>query len=274
MNGNEADTHGMAVVGAGPAGAAGDAVIGQITLPAGGPWTIFQLWALIASVTPLAAESYGGHFRIVAASGDLQPNPAPSRFPTGVVPSFLGAIASQVRNPLQIFDVDYEAAGKAVIDMVYNEAVAVTTATQVVLGMIFGKTRPVLKPHKFSDWLRVQILLAADTAIGTLTLPEGATKITGLCCQVAQSGVLTVVEPIIGFYRLSSDDIKMPPAQYPINGASAGLLGASTLALGSPKMVIIPVDIPVPGGARIDAFLDLNLALTAAAEIELFVMFE
>ncbi len=269
----EADTHGMVVSGAGSTGA-GDTTIGSITLPAGGPWNIFQVWSLIAAPTATAAESYGGHFRLSAASGDVSPNPAPSRFPTGMVGSFLGATADNVVSPLQIYDVDYQAAGKAVIDLIYNEASAVTVATQVCLGIIFGKERPVSKPFKYCDRVRAAITAAADTTIGTLTLPEGASRITGLACIAVQDGVLTTAEELIGFFRLASDDIKLPPAQYPINAAFSAGLGALIMAAPMQPVNIIPVNIPVPGGARIDAFLDLNTAVTNAAEVELFVTFE
>ena len=269
----EADTHGMVVAGAGST-AAGDTTIGQITLPAGGPWTIFQIWALIAAATATAGESYGGHFRLNAASGDVSPNPAPSRFPTGMVGSQLGALNNPLACPLQIFDVDYQAEGKAVLDLIYNEASTVTVATQVVLGVIFGKTRPVKTPFKFSDRIRAAISSAADSSIGTLTLPEGASKITGISCIAVHDGVLTAGEELIGFLRLASDDIKLPPAQYPINAAYAAGLGITMSACNMQPVKIIPVNIPIPGGARVDAYLDLNTALTNAAEVELFVTFE
>lgn len=273
MNALEADTHGMCVAGAGST-TAGDTTIGNITLPAGGPWRIFQVWSLIAAATATPAEHRGGHIRLNASSGDLSPNPAPSRFPTDHIGSFLGATADQVRSNLQIFDVDYEAAGKAVIDLIYNEAVTVTVASQVALGIIFGKERPIKKPIKFCDRIRTTISAATDSAIGTLTLPEGASRITGLACSVSNSGVLVTAEELIGFYRLSSDDIKLPPAQFPLNCAYSAGLGSLIMAAAPAPVNFIPVNIPIPGGARVDAFLDLNTAITNAADVELFVTFE
>ena len=273
MNGFEADTHGMVVSGAGST-SAGDTTIGQITLPAGGPWTIFQAWSLIAAADADEGESFGGHFRLNASSGDLQPNPAPSRLPTGMVGSQLGALNNPLACPLQIYDVDYQAEGKAVIDLIYNEASSVTVATQVVLGLIFGKTRPVLRPIRFSDRIRAAISSAADTSIGTLTLPESASRITGMCCIAVQDGILTAAEELIGFVRLASDDVKLPPAQYPINSAFSAGFGATMSAVSMQPVRIIPLNSPIPAGARVDAYLDLNTALTNAAEVELFLMFE
>jgi len=272
MPGFEADTRGMAVAGVGSL-AAGDTVIGTVTLPAGGPWQVFNAWSLISVQTPTAGESFGGHFRINAVAGDLTPNPAPSRFPTGIAPSFLGATADSLPCPLHIFDVDYEAAGKAVIELIYNEPSVVTVTTQVVLGVIFCKTRPVPKPVHFMDRVRAQVDAAADTAVGTITISEKAEEIVAIGCTVSQDNVLTTAEGLNGFFRLASDDIKMPPAQFPISCAYAGGLGAliNQSLLASPRM--IPVVIPVVGGARIDCFIDLNVAVTNAAEVEVFIAY-
>lgn len=268
----EADTHGMAVAGAGST-AAGDTTIGTVTLPAGGPWTIFNAWGLIAAATATAGESYGGHFRLNAVAGDLTPNPSPSRFPTGIGPSMLGATVDSLPCPLHIFDVDYEAAGKAQVELIYNEPTAVTVATQTVLGIIFGKTRPVMEPIRFIDRVRAQVTAAADTSVGTITISEKAEKIIAVGCTVSQDGVLTTGEELIGFFRLASDDIKLPPAQYPVSCAYSAGLGAliNQSLLASPRMV--PVVIPVVGGARIDCFVDLNTAVTNAAEVEVFVAY-
>lgn len=269
----EADTHGMALAGVGLAAAAGDNPIGTITLPAGGPWLIFNVWALIAAQTPTAGESFGGHFRLNAIAGDLTPNPAPSRFPTGIAPSALGATIDSLPCPLHIFDVEYEAAGKAQLQFIYHEPTAVTVATNVVVGAIFGKTRPEPKPIHFMDVVRAQVTVTADTLVGTITISEKATEIVAIGATVSQDNVLTTVEGLLGFFRLGSDDVKLPPAQYPVSCAYAGGLGAlinqSTLA--SPKM--IPVVIPVVGGARVDCFIDLHTAVSNAAEVEIFIAY-
>lgn len=268
----QADTHGMAVAGGGST-AAGDTVVGTITLPAGGPWTIFNVWSLIAAPTATAGESFGGHFRLNASSGDLTPNPAPSRFPTGIGGSFLGATQCQRVNPLHLFDVDYEAAGKAVIQLIYNEPTAVTVATQTVLGVIFGKTRPTPQPIRFIDRVRVQQTVTADTAVGTITISEKAEMITGIGCTVAQDNVITAAEELLGFFRLGSDDVDMPPAQFPINAGYSAGLGTVIESAMVANPVMIPVVIPVVGGARIDCFIDLNTAVTAAAEVEVYIAY-
>ena len=267
------NTHSSIVVAA-AAAAAGDNAIGAITLPAGGPWLIHDVFCQVVSVTPTAAESVGGHFRYDAASGDLTPAPAPSRFPVFESGSSLGATIDRGQCPLNLFPVAWQAAGKAVINCIYSEAIAPTVGHEVVMGMMYGKTRPENKPLVFSDVVRVGQAVAADTAVGTITLAEKANKIVGICGILSQDGVLVTVESLTGFFRLASDDIKLPPMQLPFNNVYGGGLGALIQGGNQGRINYIPVDIPVEGGARINCFVDLNVAVTNAADCEIFIAYE
>jgi len=269
----ESDTHGAVVVGAGGV-VAGETVIGTITFPAGGPWKIWGLWGFMVNATITAAEVLSGNMRLNAVSGDILPNPAPSRFPLGAIGSILGATSAQQIHPLKIWPVDFEAPGKGVMQLIVNQPVGNTVAPQCALGVLFGKTVPSMTPFRYIDTVRAQTNLAPDTAIGTLTLAEKATRITAVGGILVQDNVITTVEELIGFFRLSSDDVRMPPAQFPFSAVYGGGLGA---LIGNPVAqtpVMIPVNIPVPGGGRIDAFVDLNTALTTNAEIEIYIAYE
>lgn len=270
-----ADTHSMAVAGAGSA-AAGEAVISGagVILPAGGPYTIFQVWATLAAATHTAGESYGDYFRLNATSGDLTPSPQPTRFPTGLIGSMLGATADVSVNPTVIHDVEFEAAGKSAIEMILNTASVMTVAPQAVLGIIFGKTRPVMKPLKFVDRVRAQVTAAALTAVGTITISEKASRIVAIAGLLVQDNVLTTGEELLGFFTLASDDIKFPPAQYPFQAGFGAGLGALINNGPMQRPLWIPVVIPVTGGARIDCSVDLNTAVTTAAEVQIFIAFE
>lgn len=270
-----ADTHAMAVAAAGSA-AAGEAILGgvPIVLPAGGPYTIFQIWGNYVQATAAAAEAYGDYMRIEATLGDLEPNPAPSRFPVGQVGSSLGATIDVAPLPTTIFDVEYAAPGKASINLIMNTATALAVAPQCVMGIIFGKTRPVLKPFKYVDRVRAQVTAAALTAVGTLTISEKATKIVAVAGVIAQDGVLTAGEELLGFFSLASDDVKLPPAQFPFQAAYSAGLGALINNVMKVRPLWIPVEIPLEGGARIDCSVDLNTAVTNAAEVQIFVAYE
>ena len=269
----ETNTHSSIVVGAGSTAAA-DTVVGQITLPAGGPWLIHDVFAQIVSATSTPAESMGGHFRFDPASGDLSPDPSPSRFPVFESGSSLGATVPRGTCPLNLFKVNWSGAGKAVINCVYHQAIACTVAAQAVIGMLYGKARPEPKPLIFSDVARAAVAAAADTAIATITLAEKAKRIIGVCGIISQDGVLVTAEELIGFFRLASDDVKLPPMMLPFNMAFGAGLGIAIYGGSQGKIEYIPVDIPVEGGARINAYIDLNTAVTNAADVEIFIAYE
>jgi hypothetical protein len=269
----ETNTHSQIVSGAGSA-AAGDTTVGTITLPAGGPWTIHDVFCQVVSATATAAESVGGHFRFDPASGDLTPDPSPSRFPVYESGSSLGATIDRGQCPLNLFQTKWQAAGKAVINCIYNQAITATVAPQVVMGLVYGKSIAPRVPLVFSDRTRVAIAAAADTAVGTITLAEKASKITGVCGILNQDGVLVAGEELIGFFRLASDDVKLPPMQLPFNNVFGAGLGATIHGGSQGNISYIPVDIPVEGGARINAFVDLNTAVTNAADCEIFIAYE
>lgn len=267
------NTHSQLVAGAGGT-AAGDTTIGQIILPAGGPWIIHNIFGLLARATATAGEANGGTFRLQSASGDLKPNPAPSRFPLYESGSFLGALADVPMCPLAIFPVNYEAAGKAAIDLIYRQETTVTVAPQLVLGVMFGKSAPEVRPMVFSDMVRAAVTSAADTTVGTITISENATRITGAYAIAIQDGVLTTAEELIGFIRLTSDDIDLTPMQIPFAAAFGAGLGATINGASAPAPNYIPLDIPVTGGARIQVFCDLNTAVTNGAEVALYLAYE
>jgi hypothetical protein len=79
---------------------------------------------------------------------------------------------------------------------------------------------------------------------------------------------------LIGFFRLASDDVKLPPMQLPFNNVYGAGLGALIQGGNQGRIDYIPVDIPVQGGARINAFVDLNTAVTNAADCEIFIAYE
>jgi len=267
------DTHGAIVTGAGGT-AAGETVIGTITFPAGGPWKIWGVYGFMVAVTPTAAEVVAGHMRLNAVSGDIIPNPAPSRFPLSAVSSQLGATLPATQHPLKIWPVDYEAPGKGVLQLIVNQAVGNTVAPQCLLGVLFGKTIPSVSQIRYIDTVRAQVAAAVDTLIGTLTLAEKASRITAIGGILCQDNVITTVEDLIGFFRLASDDVRMPPAQFPFSAVYGGGLGALILNTGAQVPVMIPVDIPVPGGGRIDCYAQLNTLVTNAAEIQIYIAYE
>jgi len=270
----ESNTHGQCVALTCPAATAADHLIGAITLPAGGPWQIWGAWGQVVSATATAAEQIGGYIFFDPASGDLTPDPSPSRLPCHESGSSLGATINRGHCDLNIFPVAWEAAGKAVINCYYHQDIACTVAPEVVMGLLYGVARPEHANIKFCDATRAAIAAAADTAIGTITLAEKATRIIGALGVLSQDGVLVTAEELIGFFRLASDDIKLTPMQLPFSRVHGAGLGALINDDGQGPFNFIPMDIPVEGGARINAFCDLNTAVTNAADVSVFIAYE
>lgn len=269
----QSNTHSMLVNGAGPTTVA-RTVLGQIVLPAGGPWIIHHVYGQVVSGSPVVAQMVGGCYGFAVASGDVTPNPAPSSFPSYETGSALGAFTNSPTVPLNLFPVEWRAEGKSVIDIWTELDIAVTNAPQWVVGCLFGHSRPLERPSKFCDHVQMTGLLAAATAVGTITLSQKATRITGVLGVCAPAGVRTTLEELMGFYTLASDDVTLPPFNLPFNTAFGAGVGAAINAPDVGILKFIPVDIPVAGGARINITRTLNVAMTVAANTTVYIAYE
>lgn len=266
------ETRGQIVVNVGSTAAA-DKELGTITLPAGGPWTIAGIWGQAVQATMAAAECSGGYIRVETQSGDIVPTPAPAKFPTGYAGSSLGATIDVVAAPLFIHSIDWEAAGKAVIKLYFHQDVAITTANQVAAGIIYGKGRSEILPSRFMDRVQAVKSAAAKSAIGTITLSEKAEAIIGIGFQIAQDGVLVAGEELLGYGIIESDDLDVVPGEYPANMAFSAGLGTAINNSSSTPPTLIPVNIPVLGGSRIDCSFVYNTAVTNAALVSCYIAY-
>jgi len=268
-----ASTHGQILTGAGATTAVRTS-LGNITLPAGGPWKIHAVHCSVVRATATAAEMNGGFFDLQALSGDITPNILPAQFPVYESGSTLGATMDVSICPTHIYPVDWDAAGKAIIEIGYTQDTTVTAAPQLVAGILFGPSAPQIKIPQHCARVRVAQTAAADTSVGTITLPETAKEITGILGILVQDGVLVTAEELTGFWRMTSDDFDLTPAQFPFANVHGAGLGA--LIQGAHNMLNMPitVNIPVVGGSRINCFVDLNTAVTNAAQVDIYLMFQ
>lgn len=268
-------THALLQTGTGATGAATKTQIGSdIVLPAGGPWTIFGLWGQVAKITAVASEGTGGQLIIDALSGDLTPDPAPGKYPMhGNCQGSSGAFSCAALG-LNIWSVEWKAAGKSVIKLSYLNQLAITAGSATAAGIIFGDKIPERRPLVFCDGVYSAFASAAEQAIGTITLAEKAKRIVGIFPDVNKGDALTAAEPILATIRLTSDDIKMPPAQYPcvrcFDSGDGTVAGESAV----PRADFIPVDIPVQGGARINIYATTTASVTGNAEVQVFIAYE
>lgn len=268
-------THGMVAAGAGPTTVT-ETVIAQIVLPTRkpGPWMINSLSGQVVRATATAAEMIGGMFGIESKSGDMDPDPAPSEFPVFGSGSFLGASAPRVACPIHKYETELLASGKATLDLIYTQNVACTVAPIVTIGVTFGPNIPVKRRFKFCQSVRSTVSTDPSQQVGTITLSQKATRITGIMGVLIQDGVLVTAEELTGIFSLKSDDVDLVPSFWLFNevyGAGLGtVIGAGAPTIPQPHIV----DIPIPEGARIDCYCDLVTALTNAADVEIFIFYE
>jgi len=268
-------THALATTGTGGTTAATKTQIGSdLTFPAGGPWTVFGIWGMVAKSTTVPNEGTGGILHIDAVSGDLTPDPAPGKYP--LIGSCVSESANSAIAPtaLNIWPVNWQAAGKATIQLNYTNLLAITTAPKVAAGVLFGNEIPVRGPLRFCDAVSASFASASEQSVGTITLAEKASRITGILADLNKGDAATAGEAILGTIRLDSADIKLPPAQYPFNRAFNASDGTAVGQAATPMSQFIPVDIPVQGGARIDVFATTVVSVTGNANVHVFIAYE
>lgn len=248
--------------------------LGTITLPAGGPWLIHNVYGLIARATGTAAQAVTGALEVVSVSGDIDPNPAPSMWPLMESGASLGATLDATTCPLQMYPVSWTAEGKSVLQLYWTNDAALTVAPRIIAGIMYGKTAPNAVPLIFSGRARAAVTTAVENTIGTIQLSEKAQRITGICPTVIQHNVLTTAEELIGYIRLGSDDVDLTPFRIPFLWASGAGLGALIQGADNFTPWYIPLDIPVEKGARITVYCTLSAAVTNAAEVDVYLAYE
>jgi hypothetical protein len=267
-------THGAVVQAAGATTVA-ETLIGLIELPTRAePWRLHNIMGQAVQAVADVALCSGGVIRMESVSGDITPDPGPSRWPVFIGGSHLGATVNARSCPLHNYDIDLQAAGKANLNLNSINDIAQTNALRWTAGIAYGPDIPERRRFKFCEHVRATANGAARVAVGTIALSEKATRITGIYGSLKQSGVRVTAEELTGFFDLSSDDIGIIPSQWMFNELSSAGLGA--LINGAPALPPQPhiVDIPVPGGADIDVFVTLGVAVTNPANVDIFLMYE
>lgn len=267
-------THGLITTGTGGTAAEAKTQIGSnLTMPAGGPWEIQYIWGQVARSAGVANEGTGGHLIIDALSGDLDPDPAPGKYP------MMGSAVQSSANaqvgvmPLNLWRVSWQAAGKAVISLSYQNQLAITAAPNVAAGVIFGDEPPADAPLVFCDGVYESFAATAETSIGTITLSEKATRIVGLLAVLQKGDAVTVDEEILATVRLTSDDVSLAPAQFPCCFAYNPADGTPAGNPSMPQAQFIPMNIPVPGGGRVQAYATTTGSVTGNADVRVYLAY-
>jgi len=268
-------THALATTGTGSTAAATKKQIGSdLVLPAGGPWSIHHIWGQVVRITTVPNEGTGGILHAGAVSGDLSPDPAPGKYPLVGSPLSESVNCGISAVPLNLWSVNWEAAGKASLALSYTGLLAITTAPVVAAGIIFGDSRPEIVPLTFCDSVQSSFASAIEQSIGTIVLAEKATRIVGILADLNKGDAVTGAEAIMATIRLDSADVKLPPAQYPCNRAFNANDGTPVGQSSVGQSQFIPVDIPVIGGARIDCFATTTQSVTGNADVSIYLAYQ
>jgi hypothetical protein len=97
------------------------------------------------------------------------------------------------------------------------------------------------------------------TLIDTFVVPMGVKRIIGVAWIQSAGATLTIAEAVTGILELESKDIAIQPCQFlsdVINLLTSGAVAYSPTQW--------PTDIPVIPGARIDAYVTMDMAQTSA----------
>lgn len=99
----------------------------------------------------------------------------------------------------------------------------------------------------------------SKTLIDTFVVPQGCTKIIGVAAIASAGATLTIAEAVSGIVELESDDISIVPCQFLLDVVNILTSGAVSY---NPSQW--PCDIAVQAGARIKAYITMDMAQTSA----------
>lgn len=246
----------------------------DLILPAGGPWIIFGLWAQAIESVFASGLGFSGYVHFESVSGDIVPDPAPGNYPIFNPGTITTNSNQNWCIPTIIHPVLWEAAGKSKIKFQMINTSVNTWPLFAYAGIIFGDTIPQRRPRIFSDIIHSAIVDNVEVLIGTFTLSEKASRITAILADVKPVSPANDNQSVGGFFRLDSDDAEMNPTHLPFArywpASKGGTGGGATV----PKLDYIDLDIPIPGGARVNVFAKLEGAFLNPIDINVYIAYE
>lgn len=246
----------------------------DITLPAGGPFIISQVFVNAIMQIPREDEGISGRLRLTSLQGDLEPNPAPALYPLTGINAIAGATIPVIESSTMFYPVNWTAAGKSTLRLEGALDEDNTGNVSLATGIIFGDEIPAKVPMLFTDRLSANKPGSGESPIGSITLSQRATKITGVLGIFSKATALTAQQANIGFFTLTSASNKIQPADFPMTNAHSGMLGSAAGAAAPNRYDYIPVDIPIENGAIIDIAVTTFLASTAGVEVAVYLAYE
>jgi hypothetical protein len=122
------------------------------------------------------------------------------------------------------------------------------------------------------DFVNTTQTAVTEKKVGTITIPHGGARIVALWSFLVENATITAAEVLAGTIRLSSADVALEPAKFPVGTLAQGITTSGNKAMHGATM--IPVNIPVPSKADIDVYITLARAVSNAADIYVGVIWE
>jgi hypothetical protein len=97
------------------------------------------------------------------------------------------------------------------------------------------------------------------TLIGTITLPSNAKTLLGAWGYALGGPGITTLENVTGIVELESPDVNIQPCQFPLEPVAA-LTGGTPAS----QNKVWPINAWVPGNARVNCYITMDMAQTVA----------
>ena len=141
-------------------------------------------------------------------------------------------------------------------------------------GILFGKTTPVPSPLKYPRMITHTFASALEEYCGTYYMSEAHTKVTGIYSYPILEAAAGGSGPALYSLRLSTNDKKLQPAEFPSNFFAPRTNPSNTIAGFSGQAPFLPLDITLKPGSSIDLFATLAHATAAHVKINTYLAME
>lgn len=235
-----------------------DPIGDNIIMPSGGPWLISGIYSYSPTHDVGNNAAVSTSLFVNSVSGDITPDPAPGMYPSTFLHTTGTSLSPLTVVPLVIFPVRWIAPSKSIISLSMKNLGTFSLRSHVLAGIIFDKQPIQPRPFTFSAVVAGKSIDSSEILLGTITLSAKSKRITGIYGQVVFTQHPNIAVSLSGFFRLSSDDVDISPAEYPASFATNEYQVTPAGRASMPPSIFIPVDIPVTSGARINIFRTLS----------------
>ena len=228
--------------------------MGTLTLPAGGPWIIHHVYGQIIKVSNTDPDTIVATFYFQPAAGDFSPNPTPSFFPFDTTGKASASAVNMPQSTISLFPVFWTAPGSAQLEVFTAQRATSPGNLTGTIGILYSARAPQQTfPTKYAQ-LDSTINSTNEEQLGTIQLAQSSRRLLGIHGHMEQEDEIRDDDIAVGTIRLDSADLALSPLSFPFQTIYGPAPTASFQAIQNGAPFFIPLDIPVPKGARIDVF--------------------